>query len=111
MLETLISINKTVYTNEDFGKNYINMAFSLASLGCFYYDDGKIEKAKDRIREALALAERYDSLEESLVHTSLLLDGFTVEKSKIPYDNEGKMSDRIRKHIFQMHKVPTTIVE
>lgn len=111
VLETLISINKTVYTNEDFGKNYINMAFSLASLGCFYYDNGEIEKAKERIREALALAERYDSFAESLVHTSLLLDGFTVEKSKIPYDNEGKMSDRIRKHIFQMHKVPTTIVE
>lgn len=110
-LEALISINKIVYTNEDFGKNYINMAFSLASLGCFYYENGEIEKAKDNIREALALAKRYDSFEESLVHTSLLLDGFTVEKSKIPYDNEGKMSDRIRKHIFQTHKIPAEIIE
>ena len=110
-LESLISVNKTVYTNEDFGKNYINMAFSLASLGCFYYKNEEIEKAKDNIREALMLAEKFDSLEESLVHTSMLLDGLAVEKSKIPYDNEGKMSYRIRKHIFQMHKVPTTIVE
>lgn len=110
-LESLISVNKTVYTNEDFGKNFINMAFSLASLGCFYYEDGEIEKAKDNIREALTLAERFDSLEKSLVHTSILLEGFGIEKSKIPYDNESKMSDRIIKHIFQTHKVPKSILE
>ena len=107
----MISVNKTVYTNEDFGKNFINMAFSLASLGCFYYEDGEIEKAKDNIREALTLAERFDSLEKSLVHTSILLEGFGIEKSKIPYDNESKMSDRIIKHIFQTHKVPKSILE
>lgn len=87
------------------------MAFSLASLGCFYYEDGEIEKAKDKICEAITLAEKFDSLEKSMMHTSTLLDGFTVEKSKIPYDNEGKMSDRIRKHVFKTHKVPKSILE
>ena len=108
-LESLIAVNKVFYTDEDFGKNYINMAFSLASLGCFYYKDGDIEKAKNKICEAIALAEKFDSLEQNLVHTAPLLDGFEIEKSKIPYENEGKMVDRVRKHIFHTHKIPAEI--
>ena len=110
VLEALIAINKIVYTNEDFGKNYINMAFSLASLACLYYKDGEIDKAKVKICEAISLAERFDSLEENLVHTAPLLEGFEIEKTKIPYENEGKLADRIQRHIFQTHNLPIDII-
>ncbi len=110
VLESLVAVNKIIYTDEDFGKNYINMAFSLASLACLYYKYGEIDKAKEKICEAISLAERFDSLEENLVHTSPLLEGFEIEKTKIPYENEGKLADRIRRHIFQTHKLPIDII-
>lgn len=110
-LESLISVNNLFYTDGNFGKNYINMAFSLASLGCFYYKDGDIEKAKEKMQEAMTLAEKFDSLDEHLVHTAPLLEGFEIEKSKIPHENEGKMIDRIRKYIIQTQKIPLEVIE
>jgi len=110
-LESLVAANEIFYTDEDFGKNYINMAFSLASLGCFYYKDGDIERAQQKIQEAITAAEKFDSLNGTLKHTSILLKGFEVEKTKIPTEHEGKLADRIKKYIIQNHKLPSTIIE
>lgn len=110
VLETLVQANKAFYSEEDYGKNYLNMAYATAHLGCLYYEAEDSPKAAEKICESLRLANNFDSLHSELLHTSPLLDGFCIEKTKIPKVHEGALYERIIGYVFDKKKVPKAIV-
>lgn len=110
VLESVVQVNKMLYNEEDYGKNYINMIYITAHLGCLYYELGDKEKAAEKICESLRLANNFDSLYSELIHTSPLLDGFRIEKTKIPKVHEGALHERIIRYVCDKKKVPKAIV-
>lgn len=110
VLESVVQVNKMLYNVGDYGKNYINMVYITAHLGYLYYEVGDKVKAVEKIRDSLRLAETFDAIDGELVHKSKLLDGYTVEKAKIPKVQEGALAERIIRYVFDKKKVPKAIV-
>ena len=109
-LETLIHANKAFYGEEDYGKNYINMAYITAHLGCLYYEMEDDTKAREIICESLRLARNFDSHQGKLIHTSPIFGGFCIEKTKIPKVHEGLLYERIIRYLFDKKKVPKSLM-
>ncbi len=109
-LETIIQINKTLYKKGDYGKNFINMTYAVAHLGCLYYRSGERNKSAEMISRSLGLAEEFDTVQGELTHTSQLLNELTIEKNMIPMAHAGALTERIRRYVFQDKKIPTSIL-
>lgn len=109
-METVIHINKTICYNGDHGKNFINMAYAAAHLGCLYYRANDMPKASQNLRDSLDIAEKFDAMQGKQTHTSKLLNGLSIEKSMIPMEHIGSLTERIKKYVFHDKKVPSSIL-
>ena len=110
ILETVIQANELFYKDQDYGKNHINMTYAVANLGCLHYEAGNYQKAKANIQKSLSLAEKFDLADATLVHTSKLLKGHCVDKTKIFNVHNRSFLKQIKHYIFHQQQVPVSII-
>jgi len=110
ILETVIQANELFYKDQDYGKNHINMTYAVAHLGCLHYEAGNHQKAKANIQKSLFLAEKFDLADATLVHTSKLLKGHHVDKTKIFKVHNCSFLKQIKQYIFHQQQVPISII-
>ncbi len=95
----LVNLNKIIYTDGNYGKNYINMALATACLSRLYRKAGNDTLMAKWESESIEIADKFDSLDGKLKHSSLLLDGIEQDKLKIPGAFKGNLKDIIHKYI------------
>ncbi|MBO5024063.1 MAG: helix-turn-helix transcriptional regulator [Clostridia bacterium] len=104
-LETILKINDTLYENGGYGKNAVNMAYVMMRLGCFYHENGEKEKAQTLLHKSLALAKEIDAAKDSLVCEKGLLQGFSIEKERIPKLTATSLTETLENFIVQHKKI------
>ena len=95
----MVNLNKIVYTDGNYGKNYINMALAAACLCRLYRIVGNDTQMEKWQSESAEIADRFDSLDGKLKHSSLLLNGIEQDKLKIPGAFKGSLKAIIQKYI------------
>lgn len=95
----MVNLNKIVYTDGNYGKNYINMALAAACLCRLYRIAGNDTQMEKWQSESTEIADRFDSLDGKLKHSSLLLNGIEQDKLKIPGAFKGSLKAIIQEYI------------
>ncbi len=96
--KSIAHILETVYPDGDFGKNYINAAMIYAKLADCLRDFGDNTAADKYMNLCRETALRFYGSSGVLVHTSPLVSGHKVQKSKIPMAQGEPLSVKIEKY-------------
>lgn len=94
--ETLLAAFEAFFPNGDYGKSYRQVIYLHGHLAEWYFTLDNTELSLFHLRKSAELAEKFDSLPETLTHTSPLLKGFRIEKSKVPSANGPIMRERVK---------------
>lgn len=97
--KSIAHILEAVYPDGDFGKSYINATMIYAKLADCLRKSGKNTEAEKYISLSRETAQRFDTSDNILFHTSPLVAGYTVQKSKIPMAQGDPLSVRIENFI------------
>lgn len=97
--KTLLAAFEAFFPDGDYGKSYRQVIYHHGHLADWYFTLGETEPSLFHLRKSAELAARFDSLPETVTHTSPLLSGFEIEKSKIPTASGPMMRERVKKLI------------
>ncbi len=97
--KAVLAAYEAFYPDGDYGKNYRHVIYNHGHIADWYFTLGKTEQSLFHLRKSAELAARFDSLPETVTHSSPLLSGFEIEKSKIPTASGPKMRERVKELI------------
>lgn len=82
-LETMNEIYRKIYTDGNYGQNWLFILYNYGHLGYLYFLTGDSENALKNLRICAELAGEFDALPETTVHSSILLNGKEFHKNTL----------------------------
>ena len=80
--ETIQTIMNSVYTDGNYGKNWLMVIYNYGHLGHWYFLEGNREKAVENLRKCAELSVKYDSMDAETILDSHLLKGAVFTKTQ-----------------------------
>lgn len=96
LAKTLLDAFEVFFPNGDYGKSYRQVIYLHGHLADWYFTLNETRLSLFHLQKSAELAARFDALPEVLKHTSPLLEGFKIEKGKVPVASGSVMSERIK---------------
>lgn len=97
--ETVIKSFEVLYSDEDYGKNYINVAYIFVNCGGAYLELGEKRKANKMFNAAVAVAKQFDAMPFEIKSTSVLTRNLDLTKKDVPMAQAGPLVKIIEAHI------------
>lgn len=85
---TALNAQRAVYPEEDYGVNFLEVIYSHAHLGEWYFLLNNEEEALKNMRKCAELARAFDGMPEETEHTSPLVTGLKFNKERIINRNQ-----------------------
>lgn len=83
-IDAIIKINtilEAVYTDGNFGKNWLSVIYNYGNLGHLYFQTGDIENALKNLRKCIQLAKKYDSMPQVTQRKAQFFENRNFEKT------------------------------
>ena len=83
-IEAILKMNtilETIYTDGNYGKNWLPLIYNYGNLGRLYFRTGDEKKAIEYLRKSAELAKQYDSIPEKTLMNSQFFENRTFEKT------------------------------
>lgn len=110
-VEVILGFINSVYTDGDYGKQYLNVINNYAWLGRWYAELGDTDNAVNNLKKCAETAARFDLIPDDaeVCHTSELVKGKIFQKNKLPMYRRKSERGEIRKFIDSIPDIGSVI--